>query len=51
MSTVYIGLIMAVIFLIICMSQILSLNKQVRKLNSITTFLLKEIKKNKSKDE
>lgn len=51
MSTVYIGLVMAIIFLIICMSQILSLQKQVRKLNSITGFLLKEIKKNKPKDE
>ena len=51
MSTVYIGLVMAVIFLIICMSQILSLKKEVRKLNSITGFLLKEIKKTKSKNE
>ena len=51
MSTVYIGLIMAVIFLIICMSQILSLKKEVRKLNSITQFLLKEIKKEKSKND
>tara|TARA_B110000014_G_scaffold257985_1_gene243401 strand:- start:3959 stop:4114 length:156 start_codon:yes stop_codon:yes gene_type:complete len=50
MSTLYIGLIMAVMFLIICMSQILSLQKEVRKLKSITEFLLKEIKKNKSKN-
>ena len=51
MSTVYIGLVMAVIFLIICMSQILSLKKEVRKLKSITSFLLKEIKNSKSTDE
>ena len=50
MSTLYIGLVMAVIFLIICMSQILSLQKEVRKLKSITEFLLKEIKKGKSKN-
>ena len=50
MSTLYIGLIMAVMFLIICMSQILSLQKELRKLKSITEFLLKEIKKSKSKN-
>ena len=48
MSVLYIGLIMAIIFMIISLSQIFFLQKEVRKLNNITTFLLKEI--NKIKD-
>mgnify|MGYP000057697666 FL=1 len=49
MDTLYIGLIMAVIFLIICLTQIFYLQKEVRKLNNITSFLLKEIKSIKDK--
>ena len=49
MDTLYIGLIMAVIFLIICLTQIFYLQKEVRKLNNITSFLLKEIKSIKHK--
>jgi len=49
MGTLYIGLIMAVIFLIICLTQIFHLQKEVRKLNKITSFLLKEIKSIKEK--
>ena len=49
MSILYIGLIMAIIFMVICLSQIYFLQKEIRKLNNITTFLLKEI--NKIKDE
>ncbi len=51
MNSLYIGLIMAIIFLLICISQIHYLQKEVRKLNSITQFLLKEIKKEKSKND
>ena len=49
MGTLYIGLIMAVIFLAICLTQIFYLQKEVRKLNNITSFLLKEIKSIKDK--
>ena len=44
MNVLYIGLIMGVIFLFICLMQIFSLQKEVRKLNNITAHLLKEIK-------
>ena len=44
MESVYLGLIMAIVFLVILISQIFSLHKEVRKLKSITSFLLKEIK-------
>ena len=47
MDTLYIGLVMAVIFLAISISQIFALQKEVRKLKSITSFLMKEIKKQK----
>ena len=50
MDTIYIGLIMAIIFLVVCMSQIFYLQKEVRKLNKITSFLLKEVKKIQSKN-
>ena len=44
MNALYIGLVMGIIFLLICLTQILSLQKEVRKLNNITSHLLKEIK-------
>ena len=44
MESVYLGLIMAIVFLVILISQIFSLHKVVRKLKSIISFLLKEIK-------
>ena len=50
METIYIGFMMAIIFLVICMSQIFYLQKEVRKLNKITSFLLKEVKKIQSKN-
>ena len=49
MDTLYIGLIMAVIFLIICLTQIFYLQKEVRKLNNITSFELIPINRNTSK--
>ncbi len=51
MDALYLGLIMAVAFLIMAISQIFSLQKEVRKLKSITSFLLKEIKDIRSKNE
>jgi len=45
MDTLYIGLIMAIIFLLICLTQIFYLQKEIRKLNNITSYLLNEIKK------
>jgi hypothetical protein len=51
MDSVYLGLVMAVVFLIISLSQIFNLNKEVRKLKSITAFLLKEVKDIKSNNE
>ena len=50
MNALYIGLIMGVIFLLICLMQIFSLQKEVRKLNNITVHLLKEIKSLKDKN-
>lgn len=51
MESLYLGLIMAIVFLGLCTSQIFSLNKEVKKLKSITSFLLKEIKEIKAKNE
>ena len=51
MDSLYLGFIMAVSFLVILVSQIFSLQKEVRKLKSITSFLLKEIKGIKSQNE
>ena len=51
MDTLYIGLVMAVIFLAITVSQIFTLQKEVRKLKSITSFLMKEIKNKKVDNE
>ena len=44
MNSLIIGLIMGIIFLFIFISQLFSLQKEVRKLKSITSHLLKEIK-------
>tara|TARA_B100000953_G_scaffold267534_1_gene236238 strand:- start:564 stop:722 length:159 start_codon:yes stop_codon:yes gene_type:complete len=44
MSSLTIGLIMAIIFFLIFINQIFVLQKEVRKLKSITSHLLKEIK-------
>ena len=45
MDVLYIGLIMGVIFLVICLTQIFHLQKEVRKLNKITEHLIKGFKK------
>ena len=50
-ESLYIGLIMAIIFLIICLGQIFYLQKEVRKLNNIASHLLKEINFLKTKDD
>jgi len=47
MNTLYIGLVMAIFFVLIMVSQIFTLQKEVRKLKSITSFLMKEIKNKK----
>tara|TARA_Y100001936_G_C16032837_1_gene646670 strand:- start:968 stop:1120 length:153 start_codon:yes stop_codon:yes gene_type:complete len=47
MNTLYIGLVMAIFFVVIMVSQIFTLQKEVRKLKSITSFLMKEIKNKK----
>ena len=44
MDSLYLGLIMALVFLVVAISQVFSLQKEVRKLKSITSHLLKEIK-------
>ncbi len=44
MNSLVIGLIMGVVFLFIFINQIFSLQKEVRKLKSITAHLVKEIK-------
>ena len=49
MDSLYLGLIMALVFLVIAISQVFSLQKEVKKLKSITSFLLKEIKDIRSK--
>ena len=49
MNVLYIGLIMGVIFLVICLTQIFHLQKEVRKLNKISSYLLNEIKLMKKK--
>ena len=51
MDSLYLGLIMAMVFLVISISQIFSLQKEVKKLKSITSFLLKEIKNIRSDNE
>ncbi len=51
MDSLYLGLIMALVFLVIAISQVFSLQKEVKKLKSITSFLLKEIKDIRSKNE
>ena len=51
MDSLYLGLIMAIVFLIIAISQIFILQKEVRKLKSITSFLVKEIKDIRSNNE
>jgi|TARA_B100001029_G_C15035257_1_gene439696 hypothetical protein len=51
MDSLYLGIIMAVIFLVMVITQIFSLQKEVRKLKSITSFLMKEIKDIKSRNE
>jgi len=47
MTSLNIGLIMGVVFILIFISQFFSLQKEVKKLKSITSHLLKEIKKMK----
>lgn len=42
---------MALVFLVVAISQVFSLQKEVKKLKSITSFLLKEIKDIRSKNE
>ena len=42
--SLYIGLVMAVVFLLICLNRIIYLQKEVRKLNKISSYLLNEIK-------
>ena len=49
MNSLVIGLIMGVVFLFIFINQIFSLQKEVRKLKSITAHLVKEIKNLKDK--
>ena len=44
MSSLTIGLIMAIIFFLIFANQIFILQKEIRKLKSITSHLMKEIK-------
>jgi len=51
MDSLYLGIIMAVIFLVMVITQIFSLQKEVKKLKSITSFLMKEIKDIKSRNE
>tara|TARA_Y100001970_G_scaffold96002_1_gene121012 strand:+ start:1313 stop:1468 length:156 start_codon:yes stop_codon:yes gene_type:complete len=51
MDSLYLGIIMAVIFLVMVITQIFNLQKEVRKLKSITSFLMKEIKDIKSRNE
>ena len=51
MDSLYLGLIMALVFLVVAISQVFSLQKEVKKLKSITSFLLKEIKNIRSKNE
>ena len=43
MDSLYLGLIMALVFLVVAISQVFSLQKEVKKLKSITSFLLKFI--------
>jgi len=51
MDSLYLGLIMALVFLVVAISQVFSLQKEVKKLKSITSFLLKEIKDIRSNNE
>ena len=51
MDSLYLVLIMALVFLVVAISQVFSLQKEVKKLKSITSFLLKEIKDIRSKNE
>lgn len=44
MESTFIGLVMAITFLGIFISRIFFLQKEVRKLNNITSYLIKEIK-------
>jgi len=50
MTSLTLGLIMAVCFALIFISQIFALQKEVRKLKSITSRLMKEINKIKGKN-
>ena len=50
MNSTFIGLVMGVMFLSIFISRIFYLQKEVRKLNSITSYLIKEIKYLKDKN-
>tara|TARA_B100000029_G_C16930652_1_gene724909 strand:+ start:136 stop:294 length:159 start_codon:yes stop_codon:yes gene_type:complete len=49
MNSLIIGLIMAIGFFAICINQIFNLQKEVRKLKSIVTHLMNEIKNLKDK--
>ena len=51
MTSLYIGIGMAFIFLVICLMQIFHLQKEVRKLNNITSHLLKMIKNKNGSDK
>ena len=51
MDVLYVSLVMGVIFLLICLTQIFHLQKEIRKLNKITSYLLNEIKSIKNKNE
>ena len=51
MTSLYIGVGMAFIFLVICLMQIFHLQKEVRKLNNITSHLLKTIKNKNGSDK
>ncbi len=50
MTTLTIGLIMGIVFIFIFVNQFFNLKKEVKKLKSITTHLLKEIKNLKDND-
>tara|TARA_B100000614_G_scaffold58129_2_gene51282 strand:+ start:9285 stop:9443 length:159 start_codon:yes stop_codon:yes gene_type:complete len=50
MTSLTLGLIMAVLFFLILISQIFALQKEVRKIKSITSHLMKEINMIKGKN-
>ena len=51
MNVLYVGFVMGIIFLLICLTQIFHLQKEIRKLNKITSYLLNKIKSIKNKNE